>query len=308
MEETRTDRESQPEATEATRGLFALIGAFSIWGVLPLFIRLLRFVPPVQLTSHRLLFCCLFVLGFLRARGAQSEVWAALANPQSRNRLIGSSIAVGINWLGFVWAVNNDHIVEASLGYFINPLLNVVLGVIVLRERLRVRQWLAIGLAAVGVIYLTWYAGAPPWIALTLATSFATYGLLRKMVAVDAMAGLGAETLLSVPFAIIYLAYCEFQGTGALRTAGIGTWALLISSGALTALPLWLFAYGARRVRYSTVGVMQYIGPTISLAIGVIALHEPFPLMKAAGFMLIWSGLVIYAADGFLNRERELVS
>jgi chloramphenicol-sensitive protein RarD len=307
MDENRTDRESQPRASETTRGLLALMCAFSIWGVLPLFIRLLRFVPPVQITAHRLVFCCLFVLAFLRARGAQSEVWTALASRQARNRLIGSSLAIGINWLGFVWAVNNDHIVDASLGYFINPLLNVVLGVIVLREHLRLRQWLAIGLAAIGVTYLTWLAGAPPWIALILASSFATYGLLRKTVAVDAMAGLGAETLLSVPFAIVYLAYCEIEGTGALRNASLGTWLLLISSGALTALPLWLFAYGARRVRYSTVGVMQYIGPTISLAIGVVVLAEAFPLAKAIGFMLIWSGLAIYAADGFLNRDREVV-
>jgi chloramphenicol-sensitive protein RarD len=301
MDQLRTDAESQHETT---RGLLALMCAFSIWGVLPLYVRLLRSVPSVQLTAHRLVFCCIFVMAFLRARGAQSEVWSALRDSRTRNRLIASSIAVGINWLGFVWAVNNDHIVDASLGYFINPLLNVVLGVIVLREHLRVRQWLAIGLAAVGVGYLTWLAGAPPWVALMLALSFATYGLLRKTVAVDAMAGLGAETLLSAPIAIAYLGYCEIVGTGALRNESPSTWLLLILSGALTALPLWLFAYGARRVRYSTVGVMQYIGPTISLAIGVVMLHEPFPLVKALGFMLIWSGLVIYAADGFLSRVR----
>jgi chloramphenicol-sensitive protein RarD len=139
-----------------------------------------------------------------------------------------------------------------------------------------------------------------------LATSFAAYGLLRKTIAVDAMAGLGAETLVTAPLAIVYLAYCEIEGIGALRGGTPLTWFLLILSGALTALPLWLFAYGARRVRYSTVGVMQYIGPTISLAIGVLMLHEPFPLAKAIGFMLIWSGLVIYAADSFMNRERAV--
>ena len=302
---TAADRESQQNSEEA-RGLLALTLAFSIWGVLPLYVRLLRSVPSVQLTAHRLVFCCVFVLGFLRLRGAQAEVWAALRYPPTRNRLIASSIAIGINWLGFVWAVNNDHVVEASLGYFINPLLNVLLGVIVLHEHLRRLQWIAIGFAAIGVCYLTWLAGAPPWIALMLATSFATYGLLRKTVAVDAMAGLGAETLLSAPFAIAYLAFCEIGGTGAMRGGTPTTWILLIFSGALTALPLWLFAYGARRVRYSTVGVLQYIGPTISLAIGVLLLHEPFPPLKAIGFMLIWSGLVIYAIDGFVNRDRAL--
>jgi chloramphenicol-sensitive protein RarD len=203
-----------------------------------------------------------------------------------------------------VWAVNNDHVVDASLGYFINPLLNVALGVVVLREHLGWRQWLAIGLAASGVVYLTWLAGTPPWIALLLAFSFSFYGLLRKTVAVDAMAGLGAETLLSAPIAIVYLASCEITGSGALRNATAITWALLMFSGALTAFPLWLFAFGARRVRYSTVGILQYIGPTISLAIGVVMLHEPFPPAKAVGFVLIWSGLVIYALDGLLNRDR----
>jgi chloramphenicol-sensitive protein RarD len=301
MDQTRTDAQS---SAETTRGLVALSCAFLIWGVLPLYVRLLRFVPPVQLTAHRLVFCCLVVLGFLRARGAQSEVWAALRESKSRNRLIGSSIAIGVNWLGFVWAVNNDHLIDASLGYFINPLLNVVLGVIVLREHLVWQQRVAVGLAAIGVMYLTWLAGTPPWIALTLALSFSLYGLIRKTVAVDAMAGLGAETLLSAPFAIAYLAYCEFTGTGALGNGTPSTWSLLALSGALTALPLWLFAFGARRVRYSTVGVMQYIGPTISLAIGVMVLHEPFPPAKALGFAMIWSGLVIYALDGLLNRER----
>jgi chloramphenicol-sensitive protein RarD len=299
MDQIRTD--AQPDTT---RGLLALTCAFTIWGVLPLYVRLLRSVPPVQLTCHRLVWCCVVVLGFLRARGAQSEVVHALREPRSRNRLIASSIAIGANWLGFVWAVNNDHVVDASLGYFINPLLNVALGVIVLRERLGWRQWLAIGLAASGVLYLTWLAGTPPWIALLLAFSFSLYGLLRKTVAVDAMAGLGAETLLSAPIAIVYLATCEITGSGALRNGTALTWALLTFSGALTAFPLWLFAFGARRVRYSTVGILQYIGPTISLAIGVMMLHEPFPPAKALGFVLIWSGLVIYALDGLLNRER----
>lgn len=297
-----------PGKSETTHGLLALSCAFTIWGVLPLYLRLMRPVPALQLTSHRLVFCCVFVLGFLRARGAQMEVAVALRNPQVRNRLIASSIAVGFNWLGFVWAVNNDHVVEASLGYFINPLLNVALGVVVLREHLRRLQWVAIVCAASGVIYLTWYLGRPPWIALMLAASFSIYGLLRKTVAVDAMAGLGAETLLSAPFAVAYLIYCEITGTGALSREPPATWILLILSGALTALPLWLFAYGARRVAYSTVGVLQYIGPTISLAIGVVMLHEPFPLAKAAGFMLIWSGSCIYASDSFMRRDHQLTS
>ena len=292
--------------TEATRGLLALVTAFTIWGVLPLYIRLLQHVPPVQITAHRLIFCCVFVLGFLRARGAQAELWAALRAPRERYRLIASSLLIATNWLVFVWAVNDGRVVEASLGYFINPMLNVVLGVIVLREHLRVQQWLAVVLAGSGVVYLTWLSGAPPWIALVLATTFSSYGLLRKTVAVDAMAGLGAETLLLTPIALAYLAYCESQRSGAMRAGDPITGFLLVFSGALTALPLWSFAYGARRIAYSTVGILQFIGPTISLVIGVALFHEPFPLARAIGFAFIWAGLAVYAVDGVLRRQREL--
>lgn len=275
--------------------------------MLPLYIRLLRHVPALQVTAYRLVFCCVVVLGFLRARGAQLELWSALRTPRVRSRLIASSALIATNWIVFVWAVNAGRVVEASLGYFINPLLNVVLGVIVLREQLRRLQWCAVAMAAIGVVYLTWLAGAPPWIALTLATSFAAYGLLRKTVAVDAMAGLGAETLLLAPVTIVYLAMCEWDGSGALHDGDLSTLLLLIGSGPLTALPLWLFAFGARRTALSTVGLLQFIGPTISLVIGVALFGEPFPLARAFGFACIWVGLALYAADGFLSRGRSAV-
>jgi chloramphenicol-sensitive protein RarD len=287
---------------EATQGLSALACAFTIWGVLPLFIRVLRPVPALQITAHRMVFCCVFVLIFLRARGALSEVRAALIEPGVRRRLIASSLLISVNWIGFVWAIGQDRVVEASLGYYINPLVNVLLGVLVLRERLRSQQWLAVGFAAVGVSYLTWQAGAFPWIALMLALSFGGYGLLRKTVAVDAMAGLGTETLLSSPFAIGYMVYCELQGSGAFIQGDAGMLLLLALSGALTALPLWLFSYGARRVPYSTVGLLQYIGPTLSLGLGVFVFHEPFGAARAFGFVFIWAGCLIYAVDSFRAR------
>jgi chloramphenicol-sensitive protein RarD len=249
-----------------------------------------------------MLFCCVFVLGFLRARGAQAEVGVALRDAGVRRRLIASSLLISMNWIGFVWAIGQNRVVEASLGYYINPLVNVLLGVVVLRERLRRPQWLAVGFAAAGVSYLTWQAGALPWIALMLALSFGGYGLLRKTVAVDAMAGLGTETLLSSPIAIAYLAYCELQGDGAFVKGDIGMLLLLALSGLLTAFPLWLFAYGARRVKYSTVGLLQYIGPTLSLGLGVLVFHEPFGATRVAGFVLIWTGCVIYAVDSFRGR------
>jgi chloramphenicol-sensitive protein RarD len=287
---------------EAACGLLALACAFTTWGVLPLYIRVLRSVPPLQITAHRMVFCCLFVLAFLRARGVLNEVRAALIDPPVRIRLIASSLLISINWLGFVWAIGQDRVVEASLGYYINPLVNVLLGVLLLRERLRRQQWLAVGFAAAGVSYLTWHAGALPWIALVLALSFGSYGLIRKTVAVDAMAGLAAETLLSSPFAIAYMVYCEWQGEGAFLKGDIGMLLLLALSGALTAVPLWLFAFGARRVPYSTVGLLQYIGPTLSLGLGVLVFHEPFSAARAFGFALIWTGCLVYAIDSFRAR------
>jgi chloramphenicol-sensitive protein RarD len=288
--------------SEAARGLSALAIAFVTWGVFPLYMRMLRPATSLQITASRVLFCCFFVLGFLRARGAMNEVRVALADPRVRMRLVASAVLISVNWLVFVWAVNSDHIVDASLGYFMNPLVNVLLGVVVLRERLRSLQWLAITFAAAGVVYLTWLAGAPPWIALSLALSFSGYGLLRKTVAVDAMAGLGVESLLVAPIALVYLGLCELTGTGVLHLGDPMLVALLVMSGLWTALPLWLFAYGARRVKYSTVGVIQYIAPSMSLAIGVLIFHEPFPLARAAGFAMIWAGLVLYAFDGLRAR------
>ncbi|HKP58777.1 MAG TPA: EamA family transporter RarD [Polyangiales bacterium] len=299
MDEARVELDPK---REAARGLSALACAFTIWGVLPIYIRALQPVPALQITVHRMVFCCLFMLGFLQARGVMYEVRVALADPAVRKRLIWSSLLISVNWLGFVWAIGQNRTVEASLGYYINPLVNVVLGVVVLRERLRPQQWLAVACAAVGVAYLTWYAHALPWIALMLAGSFGAYGLIRKTVAVDAMAGLASETLLTSPFAVAYMVYCELQGTGAFLSGDIGTLVMLALSGVLTALPLWLFAFGARRVPYSTVGLMQYIGPTLSLGVGVFLFHEPFSPGRAVGFAFIWAGCVIYARDSFKAR------
>jgi chloramphenicol-sensitive protein RarD len=210
------------------------------------------------------------------------------------------------NWIVYVWAVANGHVVESSLGYFINPLVNVLLGVAVLSEKLTRAQWTAVALAATGVAYLTTVAGSPPWIALTLAFSFGTYGLIRKVVKVESLPGLATETLVLLPFAVVYLLRCESAGTGALGHAGPAITALLIGSGPLTAIALFLFAYGARLLPYSTVGVLQYIAPTLQLACGVFAFHEPFERTRAIGFALIWAALLIYAGEGlWLSRKQQ---
>ena len=293
-----------PARPGAGSGLAAAVGAFVMWGLFPLYLKPMAEVPALQIMAHRIVWCCLLVFGWLALRGELGAVRAALADPASRIRLMGSATLISINWLIYVWAVTNGHVVEASLGYFINPLLNVVLGVAVLKERLNRAQWLAVALAAVGVLYLTVVAARPPWIALALAASFGTYGLIRKVVNVESVPGLATETLLLAPFAVALLLWTEAQGSGAFGHSSTAIHALLVGSGLITALPLALFAYGARLIPLSTVGLVQYIGPTLQFLIGVLVFHEAFPWTRAIGFALIWAALAIYGADGAWRTRR----
>ena len=286
-------------------GLAAAIGAFVIWGLFPLYLKPMAEVPALQIMAHRVVWCCLLVFAWLALRGELGAVRAALADPASRIRLAASATLISVNWLLYVWAVNNGHTVEASLGYFINPLLNVVLGVVILHERLNRTQWLAVALAAIGVLYLTIATAHPPWIALALAASFGTYGLIRKVVKVDSVPGLATETLLLAPLAVAFLAWCEARGVGALGHSSAGVNLLLIGSGLVTALPLALFAYGARLIPYSTIGIVQYIGPTLQFLIGVFVFHEAFTTERAVGFVMIWAALALYAADGAYRTGRR---
>jgi chloramphenicol-sensitive protein RarD len=285
-------------AHERRRGLIALLSAFCTWGLLPLYLRALRAVPALEVMSHRLVWCCVCVLSVLAARGELGQVRAALRDPKARARLTLSALCISTNWLVYVWAVANGHVIESSLGYFINPLVNVLLGVLLLGERLERVQWIAVAIAAAGVSYLTWQAGAPPWIALVLACSFGTYGLLRKTVSVESLVGLGSETLLLAPLGLLYLIASEHAGRGVALHAAPYVLPLLLGGGPLTAIPLALFAYGARRVAYSTVGIVQYVGPTLQLLLGVFLFGEPFGTERAVGFSLIWTALALYAGHG----------
>ena len=289
---------AHPAPQTDPRGLFAAAGAFFIWGLLPLYLKLLQAVPVLQVTAHRLCWGCLFAVAWLGLRGELGNVLAALRDPRVRTRLIISAALISANWITYVWGIANNRVVETSLGYFINPLVNVLLGVVLLSERLNRAQWTAVAIAAAGVAYLTWSAGDPPWIALILALTFGLYGFVRKVVQVDALAGFGSETLLLLPVGIGYLIWCEIAGIGALGHAGPATSLLLALGGPLTAIPLVLFAYGARRIPYSTVGLLQYIGPTLQLSLGVLVFNEPFSGPRVVGFALIWSALAIYAIDG----------
>jgi chloramphenicol-sensitive protein RarD len=301
---TERARPSVPSAYSGS-GLAAAAGAFAIWGLLPLYLRLLDAVPSLQIVAHRVAWACLFVLVWMAFSGELRGLREVLARRGLLLRLAAAALLISANWLAYVWGVSNERVVETSLGYFINPLVNVVLGVAVLSERLNRAQWIAVGLAAAGVVYLTVSAGHLPWIALTLAFSFGLYGLIRKTAQVDALPGLAIETALLAPLAAGYLVWCAIHGSGAMGSQGIVTDSLLVASGAVTAIPLFLFAFGARLLPYSTVGLLQYIGPSLQLACALLVFGEPFGRERAVGFALIWSALLVYAGDGLLRARAQ---
>jgi chloramphenicol-sensitive protein RarD len=283
--------------TSASRGLAAAIGAFVIWGLFPLYLIGLMNVSAMQITAHRIVWSCLFVLVWLAVIGELGKLRAAVSRSGVLVRLVASAFFIAINWIGFAWAVNHDRVLDVSLAYFIGPLLNVLLGIFVLSERLDRTQWSAVGFAAAGVIYLTFIAGHTPWLALMVGSSFAIYGVIRKTVSIDALPGLAVETILLAPFSIGYLIWCELNGTGAIGHMSGLVDTLLLLGGIVTSVPLFLFAYGARRVPYSTIGVLQFIAPSMQLACGLLVFGEPFESARATGFVLIWIGLLIYVGN-----------
>lgn len=293
---------------DARRGLTAAIASFLLWGAMPLYWHLLRSVPALQILLHRIVWSTLLVGAWLLWR--EGRGWLrVLARPRAAWMLAASGLLIGANWGLYIWAVNNGHVVESSLGYFINPLLSVLLGVVFLRERLTRAQWASVAVAALGVSWLALRFGQLPWIALALATTFALYGLIRKLVAVDAMAGLAIEGGYLLLPALAVLGWSEAHGAGGfLASDGSGYGAtrdvLLVASGALTALPLIGFAYGVRRAPLSTIGLLQYISPTLQFLIGVFAFHEGFDRDRAVGFAFIWLALAMFAVDGW-RRSRS---
>jgi chloramphenicol-sensitive protein RarD len=294
-------------STAAGRGLTAAVSAFAIWGLFPLYLMSLKGISALQITSHRIVWSCVFVLAWMGVRGELPLLREAFTTKGVLPRLTASALFISLNWLGFVWAVNQGHVLEVSLGYYIGPLLNVLLGVFVLRERLNRAQWTAVAFAAAGVAYLTLATGRAPWIALLVGSSFALYGLIRKTVKVDALPGLAIETILLAPLAAGYLIWAETQGIGAFAHESGQLDVLLMIGGVVTAVPLFLFAYGARQIPFSTMGVIQFIGPTLQLLCGLIVFGEPFDHGRAVGFVLIWAGLIIYAGQG-LWQSRKLAT
>ena len=282
----------------SSKGLAAGLGAFIIWGLFPLYLKPLHAVGAIEVIAHRAAWSCVFIFIWMLVRGELGQVRAVLTNPALVWRLCVSATLITVNWVTYVFAVANGHVVETSLGYFINPLLNVVLGLVFLRERLNPAQWIAVGLATVAVLYMTLASGNPPWISLTLAASFGLYGFVRKVIPVAALPGLAVETLLLLPLAAGYLIWLEASGTGALGYSRGAIDTLLVCSGPITAIPLFLFAYGARLIPYSVMGLIQYLAPSLQLALGLAVFGESLEHSRAVGLALIWAGLAIYTVNG----------
>jgi chloramphenicol-sensitive protein RarD len=277
--------------------------AYAMWGLFPLYFQLLRAVGALEIVLHRSVWSLVFllvVLALLRRLGALA---ASLRRPRQVGLFAASALLLSANWLLYVWAVNNGRVIDSSLGYFINPLVSVLLGVLVLHERLRPGQWLAIGFAAAGVLWLTVLAGSLPWIGLVIAASFGLYGLMRKTAALGALEGLALETLLLAPVALPLLAWWTWQGQSALASGDAALIGWLLLAGPLTAVPLLLFAAGARRIPLATIGLLQYIAPTLQLALGIWWFGEAFDTRRLVGFALIWAALAIYSVEGLVRQR-----
>jgi chloramphenicol-sensitive protein RarD len=283
-------------------GIISAASAFLCWGLFPLYFHAIGEVPPLQILAHRMLWSLLFLLIVLAVRKQWS--WLNLVRqPRVFGSFVASAVLLSVNWLIYIWAVNNGHVIEASLGYFINPLVNISLGYLLLKERLRPAQWMAIAVAALGVAWLTWQAGTVPWIALALAVSFGGYGLLRKTAALGALEGLSFETMVLFPVAAAYVAWLTMHGENAFINTDSNTTRLLLSAaGPITAIPLLLFASGARQIPLSVLGLLQYLSPTLQFLLGVWMFHEAFTADRLVGFALIWAALALFAAEGLLRR------
>jgi chloramphenicol-sensitive protein RarD len=281
-------------------------GAYFIWGLFPLYWRLLKPAGAVEILAHRMLWSFIFVLLALAALRRWSWFRELAARPKVLAILALAAVLISVNWGTYIYGVNTGRVVETSLGYFITPLVSVLLGVVVLGERLRRTQWLAVGIGAAAVLILTVDYGHPPWIAFVLACSFGTYGLLKKTAGAPAAEGLAVESGLLAPLALCYVLWLESTGDAHFGHVSPGHTALLISAGAITAVPLLLFAGAANRVPLTTLGVLQYVAPVMQFGIGVLVLHEPMPPARLAGFALVWLALAVFTADGLRNHRRQL--
>ena len=289
-------------------GTWVAIAAYGIWGLFPIYWKWLESIPALQLVSHRAVWTCVTLgLVILFTRQWQAFTVSIRSSRVLRIYLI-AALLMGSNWLVFTIAVNSGHVTQTGLGYYISPLINVLLGVLLLGERLRPWQWTSVALASAGVAYLAHMQGALPWMALALAFSFGCYGLVKKMAPLDAVNGLMLETSLLLPAALAYLAFCEFTGQGAFVHAGTGATLLMAVSGVVSMSPLLLFALAAQQIPLSRLGFLQYLTPTLQLLLGVAVYHEPFNHHSLLGFGLVWTSLLVFSLDGSRARRGNVQS
>lgn len=286
------------------KGIISAICAYTIWGFIAVLFKLLNNVGSTQILAHRIVWSFVILAIVIIILKQQR----ALIEKITRRVIIIyllAAILIAINWFTYVWGVNNNFVIETSLGYFINPLVSVFLGMLFLREKLRLLQWLPLGIAAAGIIFLTISYGSLPWLSLILAFSFGSYGLVKKIAPLNSLQGLTIETGLMFLPALVYLVIAQFQGAPGLIYNNLGTQMLLLLSGVFTAIPLLLFAAAAQRIPLSTIGILQYIAPTIQFLIGVFIYNEAFTTSKLIGFSIIWFALVLFTLEGLNNRRRS---
>ena len=300
-----TNAHSSKSRHESVLGVLYAASAFLIWGLSPFYWKALGAVPALEIILHRIVWSFVFLVPLVILYGRWKEFIDVIKNRRTLFILMLTAIFVSCNWFLYIWAVNNDRLLQASLGYYINPLVNVVLGMVFLRERLRTPQILAVLLATAGVLYLTIHYGVFPWIAITLALTFGFYGLIRKVAPVSSLVGLTVETmLLSFP-ALIYLVYLDTKGMGSIFRVSLEMDLLLMGSSLVTAVPLLFFTLGARRILLSSIGLLQYIAPSGMFLLAVFVFDEPFSMAQVWTFVFIWIALIIYSTDSICYYRRN---
>ncbi|HQO08942.1 MAG TPA: EamA family transporter RarD [Clostridiales bacterium] len=286
------------------KGILSGICAYLLWGLFPIYWKILHLVPAVQIIGHRIVWSFIFLIIIVISAKQWNNFRSAVNSKKVLVIYLAASALLTVNWFVYVWGVNSGRIVETSLGYFINPLFSVLLGIIFLKEKLRLMQWIPVILAAAGVIYLTFDYGRVPWIALSLAFTFGLYGLVKKIAPLDSLFGLTFETAIAFPLALTYLIFVTAHGTGSFPQGNIANDLLLIATGIITSVPLLLFAYAARNIPLSTVGILQYIAPSLQFLIGVAVYREEFGKSDMIGFGLVWTALLIFSIESTRNRSR----
>ena len=302
QDDSRSPRVASPPDKAATKGVVFGITAYTLWGCFPLFFAMFDGVPAWEILTHRIIWACLFLVMVVTLLGRWQPVKSALSSPRSLTRVLGCALLIGFNWGLYIYAVESHQVLQASLGYFMTPLINVALGMLVLRERMSRLQGAAVAIAGIAIGVQLVGLGGLPWISLCLALSFGTYGLLRKQVTLDGLSGLFVETLILMPLGLLAVAWFEFSDLSHFGGSVRNT-TLLIASGALTALPLLAFAGAARRLRLSTVGFLMYINPTLQFLIALLIFQEPLSPLQLVTFVLIWAGLLLYSLSAWHGRR-----